>query len=1130
MKKMYHLFKYVMVLTFLLSVAPSKSFGQTKMHSYTFEDGTADDGTGSADGVLAGDAYVSDGALTLSGDGFVSFVGQEINISSYESITVEALFKQAPGVDGFTVLYGFGAINPEADWMGINYFIYQPTRDDNDFSRFSISCLNTDNPWTTETGINADRIGDTTMHYVVTVLTATEMLLYQDGALLGTEPLTGDNFIPNLSNDTVFIGHSPYPGDNLWTGSVYEMNIYEGVMDAASIIDRAEDLLGVPVTDATLKGISANKGDMSPEFDPETDMYELYVEYGTSQVILDAEPSVLGATVAMSGAGNEFTDGIVDFTGDGIDVNIEVTALNGITKKTYYVSVFLYPEEETASLTAINLSEGELTTEFNMDSTSYVAIVPYGTTSVNVTGVPAWSGASVAGNGTVVLTDGRGTATLTVISENGMNVKEYTVDIGATSVTTGVDYYIVQEASDLVIGESQEAYNVIKLYNPVYNESTQIFRFEASGVEGKYFLKNLVPSYLTLSSTSDWDMIMVDELTNNLDSCRFIPHEFEPGRFRIETVAKSESAQKFMGSNAPSAGEWVFSDKYIDNNLAIWHILPTDEVVDPYDTYLSELTIDQGSLSPAFDRFVEDYYVTLPVGTTSVNVTATVNDASSTVSGTGVFDVTGGPGEITLTVTASNPGYTRDYVIHYQEDTPLTLMHSYTFEDGTAQDQVGNADGIVAGGEITGGIYTASVADEDYITLPPEELALYTYPSMTMEAYVLTGENPGWTMTAYFGGLEGSNVLFMSLAGQTDLSRMVINEGLGESAASGTEPGTGELHHYVSTLTNDTITWHIDGAQVASIAINEAYTIHNISTENAWLCKSGYAADPTWLGSLYEFNIYSGVMDPDTIAARAGLFPAEDTINDATLSDLLVDGVTIEGFAPTVLEYKVILPNEVTDVPAVTATPRYSNASVDITPATELPGTTMVVVTAADGLTTNTYSIFFKNVGSNDATLSDLTLDGTTIDGFAPEKAGYVVIMPQSSSSVPIVDATANDPNATMEITQADGFPGLARVVVTAEDGVTVKNHVVNFTFISSTESLDETTLQVYPTLFNNRFKVKSAGESFNISVYDITGMLILEKKDIVGETDVYIAKPGMYFVKVDSEGVSNTFKVIKIK
>ena len=81
--------------------------------------------------------------------------------------------------------------------------------------------------------------------------------------------------------------------------------------------------------------------------------------------------------------------------------------------------------------------------------------------------------------------------------------------------------------------------------------------------------------------------------------------------------------------------------------------------------------------------------------------------------------------------------------------------------------------------------------------------------------------------------------------------------------------------------------------------------------------------------------------------------------DDASLSDLQVDGTTVEGFDAATLDYTMELPQGTTAVPAVTATVTDDGASVVVTDATELPGTTTIVVTAEDQVTTTTYTVEF---------------------------------------------------------------------------------------------------------------------------------------------------------------------------
>jgi hypothetical protein len=66
-----------------------------------------------------------------------------------------------------------------------------------------------------------------------------------------------------------------------------------------------------------------------------------------------------------------------------------------------------------------------------------------------------------------------------------------------------------------------------------------------------------------------------------------------------------------------------------------------------------------------------------------------------------------------------------------------------------------------------------------------------------------------------------------------------------------------------------------------------------------------------------------------------GFIPAG---TDATLSDLLVDGVSVEGFASAKVNYTLELPAGTTTVPTVTYTTTDDNATAVVTPAADLAG------------------------------------------------------------------------------------------------------------------------------------------------------------------------------------------------
>ena len=110
--------------------------------------------------------------------------------------------------------------------------------------------------------------------------------------------------------------------------------------------------------------------------------------------------------------------------------------------------------------------------------------------------------------------------------------------------------------------------------------------------------------------------------------------------------------------------------------------------------------------------------------------------------------------------------------------------------------------------------------------------------------------------------------------------------------------------------------------------------------------------------------------------------------------------------------------------------------------------TVTVTVTAEDG-TIKAYTVTITRAeGSSDADLSDLTIDGTSVTGFAADKVSYTMSLPNSTGQV-TVEATKSDTKATVVITPADaaaaagyqvdlsGRESVITATVTAEDGAT---------------------------------------------------------------------------------------------
>jgi PKD repeat protein len=197
-------------------------------------------------------------------------------------------------------------------------------------------------------------------------------------------------------------------------------------------------------------------------------------------------------------------------------------------------------------------------------------------------------------------------------------------------------------------------------------------------------------------------------------------------------------------------------------------------------------------------------------------------------------------------------------------------------------------------------------------------------------------------------------------------------------------------------------------------------------------------------------NIDIGAYDRD---ADASGVPG-DLSTDATLSAIWLDDVLVPDFDPAVLTYDVVLPHGTTSVPVITYQnnhPRSNTVMGDATP--PFPNQATLVVTAEDDVTILTYTINFTVLPSDDASLSDLLIDGVTIPGFVSSQHSYSVGLPPETVIIPTVTCVPTDPDVESAIvTDAETLPGSASIIVMAEDGITSITYTV--TFIFATPSL----------------------------------------------------------------------------
>ncbi|MBR2370203.1 MAG: hypothetical protein IKA83_08640 [Paludibacteraceae bacterium] len=176
-------------------------------------------------------------------------------------------------------------------------------------------------------------------------------------------------------------------------------------------------------------------------------------------------------------------------------------------------------------------------------------------------------------------------------------------------------------------------------------------------------------------------------------------------------------------------------------------------------------------------------------------------------------------------------------------------------------------------------------------------------------------------------------------------------------------------------------------------------------------------------------------------------FSVEKSAN-ATLQNIYVDGVAITGFDPEVLEYKYILAEDAAKCPKVTAE-GYPGQVITITTPL-LFGKACIEVTPEEGAK-NIYTILFTTEKSSEKLLSDIQLDGVTIDGFDSQVNDYSVILPTGTTQMPVITYTKAAESQIVQVV-TEGVNGVTKLNVMAEDGG-VNTYTINFSVEKSSDS-----------------------------------------------------------------------------
>ena len=193
-----------------------------------------------------------------------------------------------------------------------------------------------------------------------------------------------------------------------------------------------------------------------------------------------------------------------------------------------------------------------------------------------------------------------------------------------------------------------------------------------------------------------------------------------------------------------------------------------------------------------------------------------------------------------------------------------------------------------------------------------------------------------------------------------------------------------------------------------------------------------------------ENSIKISVTAPDGITKNEYIvnFIPQNALSNSLLSNILIDGISLEDFVSNDFDYTLELPNGITYIPVIQAVKGEQHQTVEIT-TNGINNTTTILVTAQDGVTQSTYTIIFTSRLSDNALLTEILINGVLIDNFVPEILIYNHTFPHTATDFTVDYAKAHaGQNIAVE---NNGIFNNYKITVTSESGNFTNQYIINF-------------------------------------------------------------------------------------
>jgi hypothetical protein len=828
--------------------------------------------------------------------------------------------------------------------------------------------------------------------------------------------------------------------------------------------------------------------------------------------VVTEDPS---ATVAVTGKSN-----LVDGANT---LSVAVTAADG-TIRVYKVTINVLVLSKDATLSALTFNGQDVLSGQSID-------VPFGTASVSVVATTTSSNATTSVSGANALKAGANTVTVTVVAQDGtkkaysavVNVLKSTntslaaLSINGTDLLSGPTTYVAAQRTTEVrvkvaTADAGSTFTITGNSGLASGQNTvTVVVTAADGLTTQSYTRYV---YVTpLSNVSSLTTFAING--NNLNSGTSITVPAATISVNVVAVpSDSRASVTIAGNTNLQVGENTVTATVVAQDGVSTATYTAVVVVRALssDTSLATLTANGNVVDQS-----NPYTLTVPNGTTSVDLVATASDANATVKVTGNTALNTGSNSVSVYVIAQNGAKRVISFTVYVELSADTSLSAFTI----------NGQDVRGGGSITVAPRTGAVLVKAATTDQNARVAISGFTGLvdgantvTVTATAQNGQSTTYTATVIVTKLSSDTSLASAkIDGVTIVDGSTYNRPFGTTSVS------------VVLVANDSgASTRVAGASGLKTGLNTV-TYQVIAANGAVVTRSFnvlVAKSPNTNVSVLSINGTTVMGDPIYVAARTsqvvvkvvtedsaasavvtgntGLVAGDNTVtvvvtaadqtttrtytanvNVASLSgNKSLASLSINSVDKLNDTSAIVLAHGVTSV-VVSARAQDAGASVSVAGATALvdgDNTLSITVTAADGTTATVQRTVSITPLSADSTLSS-SANAIAVNGVDVSQIRQVTLPVGTTSAV--ISAKPNDALASYKVLGANGLvagDNQATVRVFAQNG-TYSDYTVTLTVksLSTDAGLATFTINSVDMLTNGRPSIDLAAGTLSVAV-----------------------------------------------